>query len=58
MQRFTLNVNATTGAISNVQIQQTVILRDTGGTAFNGMAPATPGTLGRAFDPEGLVVAR
>ena len=58
MQRFTLDVNATTGAISNFQIQQTVILRDTGGTAFNGMAPATPGTLGRAFNLEGLVVAR
>ena len=30
MQRFTIDVNATTGAISNFQIQQTVIFRDAG----------------------------
>ena len=56
MQRFTLDVNPGTGAISNFQIRQTVVFRDAGGVAFNGLAPALPGTLGRAFDPVGLVI--
>jgi hypothetical protein len=31
VQRFTIDVNATTGAISNFQIQQTVLFTDAAG---------------------------
>jgi hypothetical protein len=55
VQRFTLDVNATTGAISNFQIAQTVVFSQ-GGSAMTGQAPATGGSLGNAFDPEGFVV--
>ncbi len=55
VQRFTLDVNASSGAISNFQILQTVKFSSAAG-ALNGLAPSVPGTLGRSFDPEGLVV--
>jgi len=55
VQRFTLDINATTGAISNFQIQQTIKFTS-GGMALNGLAPATPSLLGKSFDPEGIVV--
>ena len=55
-QRFTIDVNATTGAISNFQIQQTVLFTDAAGQALNGKAPSQASVLGGAFDPEGIVV--
>lgn len=55
LQRFSVDINATTGAISNFQIQQTLKFTS-GGTALNGLAPATPSLLGKSFDPEGLVI--
>jgi hypothetical protein len=55
VQRFTIDVNATTGAISNFEIQQTIVFKD-GGQAMNGLAPTPSNTLGRALDPEGLVI--
>lgn len=55
VQRFTLDVNAVTGAISNFQVVQTVKFSD-GGVAFNGLAPNPAGVLGSALDPEGLAV--
>jgi hypothetical protein len=55
VQRFTLDVNPNTGAISNFQVAQTIKF-SSGGSALNGLAPATAGTLGTAFDPEGFVV--
>ena len=55
VQRFTLDVDANTGAISNFRVVQTVKFSD-GGVAFNGLAPTPPGVLGRSFDPEGFVV--
>jgi hypothetical protein len=55
VQRFTIDVNANTGAISNFQIVQTVKFTDAG-AALNGQAPAVPNVLGKAFDPEGIVV--
>ncbi len=55
VQRFTLDINANTGAISNFQIQQTLKFTSAG-IALNGQAPATPGLLGKSFDPEGIVV--
>ena len=56
VQRFTLDVNATTGAISNFQIAQTVKFTDAQGNPFNGLAPNPTNTLGRALDPEGFVI--
>lgn len=55
VQRFTLDVNQTTGAISNFQIQQTYKFT-LGGTALNGLAPSPTSTLGNAHDPEGFVI--
>ena len=54
VQRFTIDV-AANGAISNFQVQSTVVFKDAG-VAMNGLAPNPTGTLGRALDPEGLVV--
>ena len=55
VQRFTLDVNATTGAISNFQIAQTVVFSN-GGSGMTGQAPVTGSSLGNSFDPEGFVV--
>ncbi len=55
VQRFTLNVDPNSGAISNFQVVQTLKFTR-GGTALNGLAPNPAGTLGNAFDPEGFVV--
>jgi hypothetical protein len=56
VQRFTLDVNSSTGAISNFQIQQTVIFNSASGMPFNGIAPSPASRLGNSFDPEGIVV--
>lgn len=64
VERFTLDVNKTTGAISNFQVVQTVKFTDPSGllgsvappTNLNGIAPNPKSVLGRAFDPEGFVV--
>lgn len=55
VQRFSLDVNAATGAISNFQVQQTVKFSNASGT-YNGFAPNPTNALGNAFDPEGFVV--
>lgn len=55
VQRFTLDVNPVTGAISNFQIAQTLKFMN-GPTAFNGLAPNPVSRLGNAFDPEGFVI--
>lgn len=54
VQRFTLDI-AANGAISNFQIAETVRFTQ-GGQALNGIAPSPTSVLGRAFDPEGIVV--
>lgn len=56
MQRFTLDVNAATGAISNFRIAETVIFKQANGSPFSGLLPNPTNQLGAAFDPEGLVV--
>jgi len=56
VQRFTIDVNSSTGAISNFKIAETVIFTGAGDTPFNGMAPSPANALGRALDPEGIVV--
>ncbi len=55
VQRFSLDVNPDTGAISNFRLTQTIKFMQ-GGTAFNGLAPNPTNTLGMSFDPEGFVV--
>jgi hypothetical protein len=55
VQRFTLDVDANTGAISNFQVQQTVIFRQ-GASGMDGIASSPTNVLGRSFDPEGFVV--
>jgi hypothetical protein len=57
VQRFSLDVNKSTGAIANFKIEETVLFRE-GGLSFNGLAPspAAPSVLGLSLDPEGFVV--
>lgn len=55
VQRFTLDVNMNTGAISNFQIAQTIKFSN-GGSAMNGLAPSPTSALGNSFDPEGFVI--
>jgi hypothetical protein len=55
VQRFTIAINPTTGAISNFQVVQTVEFTGPLRT-FNGLAPSPTNVLGRALDPEGFVV--
>jgi|APFre7841882724_1041349.scaffolds.fasta_scaffold14641_3 hypothetical protein len=55
VQRFTLDIDRSSGVIGNFKIAQTVKFTENG-QAFNGLAPNPPNVLGRAFDPEGLVV--
>lgn len=54
-QRFTLDVDANTGAISNFKIVQTVVF-GSNGNPLNGIAPSPVSNLGLAHDPEGIVV--
>jgi hypothetical protein len=72
VQRFTLNVDFVTGAISRFRVKDTIIFRDPDGLlsaptapvnrrrALNGLNPLglnnDAGALGRSFDPEGLVI--
>jgi hypothetical protein len=55
VHRFKLDVDPASGAISNFQVMQTLILRK-GGAALDGFAPAPGAPLELAFDPEGVVV--
>ena len=56
MQRFSVDVDNATGAISNFKLQQTVVFSQADGSSFNGKAPALNSVLGNSLDPEGLVV--
>ena len=62
VQRFTIDINMNTGAISNFQIAQSVKFTDpnnvlgAGAGTMNGQAPSPSSILGRALDPEGFVV--
>lgn len=55
VQRFTIDINPNSGAISNFRIVQTVKFTEAG-SALNGQAPALASVLGKSFDPEGIVV--
>ena len=54
VQRFSIDF-AASGAISNFKVLETVKFKD-GGVAMNGIAPNPGNVLGRALDPEGIVV--
>lgn len=55
VQRFTLDINQSTGAISNFQIAQTVVFKN-GSSGLNGLSPNPSSTLGNSMDPEGFVI--
>ncbi|MCA1924944.1 MAG: esterase-like activity of phytase family protein [Thiobacillus sp.] len=55
VQRFTLDVDMNTGAISNFQVAQTIKFSNAG-NALNGLLPSPTNQLGNAFDPEGFVI--
>ena len=55
VQRFTINVDSLTGAISNFQVAQTIKFT-LGGSSLNGLAPNPSSVLGNSLDPEGIVV--
>ncbi len=54
VQRFEVDISPT-GAISNFRVVQTVKFMQ-GTQTFNGLAPNPSNVLGRAFDPEGIVI--
>lgn len=62
VERFTIDVNPNSGAISNFLVAQTVKFTDPNGLlgagpgTLNGIAPNPTNILGRAFDPEGFVI--
>lgn len=56
VQRFKLDIDKNTGAISNFKVLQTVIFRDEMGNALNGLAPNPTNVIGLSFDPEGFVI--
>ena len=61
VQKFTVNVDKTTGAISNFKLLDTIKFTDKNGNAFNGLNPTllngNSAVLGNSFDPEGFVVS-
>jgi hypothetical protein len=59
VQRFTLDINPATGAISNFKIVKSVHFKNKVGEALDGIAPGAAldtSNLGNSFDPEGFVV--
>jgi len=55
VQRFTIDFNPLTGAISGFKIVDTVKFVD-GASTFNGKAPNPTNELGKSLDPEGFVI--
>ncbi len=55
VQRFTIDVDPNTGAISNFLVAETIEFAD-GATAFSGKSPSPVNVLGHALDPEGFVI--
>lgn len=59
VQRFKLDINPASGAISNFQIVDSVLFKNKLGVALDGVSPVAAlsnANLGNSFDPEGLVV--
>jgi len=58
VQRFTIDIDPITGAISNFRIAETIKFANGGPSkTMNGQAPNPVNVLGNAFDPEGFVVS-
>jgi hypothetical protein len=55
LQRFTVEVDPVSGAISDFQVLETIVFGK-GNQPLDGISPEPFGPLGAAFDPEGLVV--
>jgi hypothetical protein len=55
-QRFKLDIDPASGAISDFKILQTLIFKDESGNPLDGVAPNPTSDLGNSFDPEGFVV--
>ncbi len=55
IQRFTIDINMSTGQVSNFQVAQTIKFTS-GGSSMNGLAPSPTNVLGNALDPEGIVI--
>jgi hypothetical protein len=55
VQRFAIDVNQNSGAISNFRVLETVQF-SRGSAPLNGLAPVPTNVLGNAFDPEGFAV--
>jgi len=55
VQRFSLDIDYNTGRISNFQVQATIKFTSQG-QSLNGLAPSPTNLLGKAFDPEGIVI--
>jgi hypothetical protein len=56
VQRFKLDIDEVTGAISNFKILQTLVFRDESGNPLDGIGPNPTSELGTSFDPDGFVV--
>ena len=56
VQRFKLDIDKKTGAISEFKIVETIIFKDESGNPLDGIAPNPTSELGNSFDPEGFVV--
>ncbi|MEO8337491.1 MAG: esterase-like activity of phytase family protein [bacterium] len=56
LQRFTIDINMSTGQVSNFQVAQTIKF-NSGGSSMNGLAPSPTSVLGNALDPEGIVIS-
>ena len=59
VQRFKLDINPVTGAISNFRIVETVRFKNKLGDPLDGISPGVAldaSNLGNSFDPEGIVV--
>jgi len=60
IQKFSLDINPTSGAVSNFNLLNTIKFRDSNGAAYNGLNPGLlngdKAVLGNSFDPEGLAI--
>lgn len=64
VQKFTLDVNKSTGAIGGFKLVESIVFQQPDGTPFTGLNPqldprnGSKASLGRSFDPEGFVIGR
>jgi hypothetical protein len=62
IQAFKLTTDSATGAISDFQLQNTIVFTQADGSTFTGLNPTlangNPAVLGASFDPEGLTLTR